>query len=118
MVIFRQIPSGFGAQDYEILGIAGETDDPNDPLVTVLMAIPMSGTGVEHIYAKKSRIKDLVQLLNSDGFYRAIPTRLEKFHHPFQSSSTSTLGTSGSHASSSTLHSMMSSIGAQGSQTF
>ena len=55
--------------------------DSNDPLESVIIAIPAFGKGVEHIYARRSKLPELLKVLNGGGFYRAVPVKLTKFFH-------------------------------------
>ena len=89
--------------------------DPNDPLESVIISMPAFGTGVEHLYGKRSKMRELLVLLNSDGFYRAVPTKLERFYHPAQEGSTTSLPTK--QRSMDSVHTSKSSLGSQISQT-
>lgn len=86
-------------------------DDPNDPLESIIIAIAGLGSGVEHLYGKQSKIAQLLTLLNSGGFYRAIPTKLTTFFYPTESTGTDP------QRSSETVRSSKSSLSSQISQT-
>ena len=90
-------------------------DDPNDPLESIIIAIAGLGSGVEHLYGKQSKIADLLKLLNSGGFYRAIPSKLTTFFYPTDSVQSQT--PMDPQQSSETIHSSKSSLGSQISQT-
>ena len=94
-----------------VIEIPPDVQDPNDPLETVIISIPAFGKGVEHLYGKRSKLRELLKLLNGGGFYRAIPSRLQKFFHPAGESEMSQ-----PHGSTLTLQST-SSAGSQISQT-